>query len=129
MPLSSRHRPLRSRRRQVPLNNAGINAELLHEGQSLHHGIVWDLSWAGACLLVNAKQPLTARQGLKLMLYPSIGHGEVSAVAETIWFQIQGDQCFVGLRFLQEKVMQGSFLLRYLGDMDGGNGADTLQAT
>ncbi|EDY39367.1 hypothetical protein CPCC7001_2247 [Cyanobium sp. PCC 7001] len=128
MPLSSRYRPRRLRRNQVPLNSAGINAELVHEGQTLHHGIVWDLSWAGACLLVKAKQPLPARQGIQLLLYPSIGLGEVCVVAETIWCQIHGDQCFVGLRFLQEAVMQGSFLHRYLGDEGGGNGTATLQA-
>ncbi len=52
----------------------------------------------------------------------------MSVVVETIWHQMHGDQAFVGLRFLEEQLMTGSFLERYLGDANGGNGSDMLRA-
>ncbi len=74
MPLSSRYRPRRLRRNQVPLHSAGINAELLHEGRTLPHGIVWDLTWAGACILFNTKQPL-----------PGVKNASCCSIPQSAW--------------------------------------------
>lgn len=110
----SQRRRRAAHRHQVPLNSAGINAELRLDGQTVHHGVVWDLSSAGACLLLKVNQALDPGVLMHLTLYPSIGVGELTMAVASCWSQMQGNQCFIGLSLRQPRLLQGSFLDRYL---------------
>ncbi len=109
--------PRAEARHSIPLGAGAISAELRVGGQPLHHGLLWDLSWTGACLLARGALQLlhAAGQELELVLRPSLGVAEeVTIPVATRWSQPEGQQTFIGLQFAASGLLENSFLADFL---------------
>ena len=112
---SFRKRPRNYRRRQMPMSGGGVNVELQSDQSgTAHYGVVWDLCQEGACVLVRSKRALRPNLTMQLLLYPSIGAGQLNLNVTCCWSQPQGEQCFVGLKFAEPLLSNAGFLRPYL---------------
>jgi len=111
------HTPRAETRHSIPLGAGAISAELRVAGEPLHHGLLWDLSRTGACLLARGALKLLHATGhdLELVLRPSLGVAEeVTIPVATRWSQPEGQQTFIGLQFATSGLLENSFLADFL---------------
>lgn len=109
--------PRAQQRHPIPLGAGSISAELRVGGKAVHHGTLWDLSWAGACLLARGalRRLHAAGQDLELVLRPSFGVAEAVTIPVTArWCQPEGHQTFIGLQFTTSGLPDNSFLMDFL---------------
>ncbi len=109
--------PRAERRQAMPLGAGAISGELRACGRAIQHGMLWDLSRAGACLLASGAVRLlqAAEQELELVLHPSLGTGGAVVIpVSPRWAEPHGRQMFVGLQFAAGGLPEGSFLDDFL---------------
>ena len=109
--------PRAESRHAIPLGAGAISAELRVRGEPVQHGLLWDLSRTGACLLARGALQLlhAAGQELELVLHPSFGVAEpVTIPVATRWSQPDGPQTFIGLQFDTSALIENSFLEDFL---------------
>lgn len=110
------HTPRAQKRHPIPLGAGSISAELRVRGATVHHGLLWDLSRTGACLLARGALKLLHAAGheLELVLRPSFGVAEtVTIPVATRWCQPEGHQTFIGLQFDTRALPDNSFLMDF----------------
>lgn len=113
------HTPRAETRHPIPLGAGAISAELRLSGRPVHHGLLWDLSRTGACLLARGALQLlhAAGQELELVLHPSFGVAEaVTIPVAARWSDPDGKQTFIGLQFAASALPENSFLVAFLQD-------------
>jgi hypothetical protein len=101
-------------RRIIPLKAGGITTELWADGHPLHHGVLWDLSHAGACLLIDSAVEFLRGSRFELVLRPAIGVAAIQIPVATCWSQIDGSQTFLGVHFFEGLLQAGTSLDRLL---------------
>ncbi|MFQ6537693.1 MULTISPECIES: PilZ domain-containing protein [Aphanothece] len=101
-------------RRIIPLTAGGITTELWAGGDPQHHGVLWDLSRAGACLLTHSAVEFLRGSRFELVLRPAIGIAEMRIPVATCWSQPDGSQTFLGVHFYEGLLHSGTFLDRLL---------------
>jgi len=90
--------PIRRRecRYTVPVFSIRINAELITP-DSTYHGVLWDISTAGACLQTFEQVPIGL--GCLLRLHQHAGPEVIERQVQLLWRDTVMRAHFVGLRF------------------------------
>lgn len=102
--------PRVARRCPVSHSIGGVQARL-DDGQGwIHHGLLWDLSRHGACVILEHQPSVRRGLELQLSLSPSLGVDIVKLSSCVCWSEPSGHRLYVGLHFHREPLPAGSFL-------------------
>lgn len=97
---------------RCPVSNAisGVEARLEDGSGLVEHGLVWDLSRHGTCVILNRHVIYPRGQQLALSLRPTLGVDLVQMNTTVCWREASNNRMFVGLHFHESALPQNTFL-------------------
>jgi hypothetical protein len=97
---------------RCPVSNAisGVEARLDDGTGLVEHGLVWDLSRHGTCVILNRHVSYERGHLLELSLRPTLGVGVVIMNTMVCWREASSHRMFLGLHFHEEPLPQDTFL-------------------
>lgn len=88
----------------------GVSAVIHGDNGEPTHGLLWDLSRSGACVLLNRLANFSRGQILRLSLRPGVGVDTVELKAQVCWTEPNRNRMYVGLMFQDEPLPFNTFL-------------------
>lgn len=102
--------PRVARRCPVSHSIGGVEARL-DDGQGrINHGLLWDLSRHGACVILQQQASYGRGQELLLSLRPSMGVDLLELPSCMCWSEASGSRLYVGLQFRMAPLPSDTFL-------------------
>jgi hypothetical protein len=109
-PMAPQRQPRVARRCPVSHSIGGVEARL-DDGQGwVNHGLLWDLSRHGACVILEQQASYGRGQELLLILRPSMGVNLLELPSCVCWSEPSGRRVYVGLQFRVAPLPSDTFL-------------------
>lgn len=98
--------------RRCPVSHSigGVTAHLKHPQGLSTHGLLWDLSRTGACVLLHQNTSFERDDELLLRLSPSLGVDVVEVPARVCWSDASNARMYLGLFFHRGELPENTFL-------------------
>lgn len=98
--------------RRCPVSHSigGVTAQLQHPQGMSTHGLLWDLSRRGACVLLNQHSSVQRGEELLLRLSPSLGLEVLEIQSLVCWSEASGNRMYLGLFFHRDELPADTFL-------------------
>lgn len=97
---------------RCPVSNAisGVEARLEDGNGLVEHGLVWDLSRHGTCVILHRHVSYPRGLELNLSLRPTLGVDLVQIRTTVCWREPSNHRMYLGLHFHEAPLPHGTFL-------------------